>query len=81
MPNLWEDQKLSLRTKLNIKANELATFSLKNLYLKPRVPLDQITGVLFHYRDHTITRDFKETIHSWYNSPSLRDSTGNKLEG
>ena len=53
---------LSVATQLNIKANALATQGLERLDLKPKLPLDPSSEVLFHQRGRTITRDYKVSM-------------------
>ena len=50
--------KISGATKLNIKADALATQGLDRLELNPRVPIDRSSEVLLHQRGQTITRDY-----------------------
>ena len=53
---------LPLGAQLNIEADKLATTGLHESKMKPIVPLDPSSEVMFHFRDRTITRDFKRTM-------------------
>ena len=55
-PN-FDITKLSVETKLNLKATILATHGLDRLDLYPRVPMDPSSEVLLHQWGQTITRD------------------------
>ena len=57
-------EKLSDATKLNIKADALATQGLDRLESNPKVPMDPSLEVLLHQRGRTITRDYKVTTKS-----------------
>ena len=57
-------EKLSDATKLNIKADGLATQGLDRLESNPKVPMDPMSEVLLHQRGRTITRDYKVTMRS-----------------
>ena len=56
--------KLSFATKLNIKADALATQGLDKFESNPRVPMDRSSEVLLHQRGQTITRDYKVSMRS-----------------
>ena len=56
--------KLSVGTKLNIKADALATQGLDKLELNSTVPMNPPSEVLLHQRGRTITRDYKVSMRS-----------------
>ena len=57
-------EKLSDVTKLNIKADALATQGLDRLESNPRVPMDPSSEVLLHQQGRTIPRGFKVIMRS-----------------
>ena len=57
-------EKLSDATKLNIKADALATQGHDRLELNPKVLMDPSLEVLLHQWERTITRDYKVTMRS-----------------
>ena len=63
---------LTLGAQLNIAADELATYALQSFHPKPRVPMDPSSEVLFHYKNRTITRDFKHTMRINISLPALQ---------
>ena len=70
-PNI-EINNLTLGAQLNIAADKLATYTLKSFHPKPRVPMDPSSEVLFHYKNRTITRDFKHTMRINISLPALQ---------
>ena len=63
-------ENLTLGAQLNIAADELATYALQSFHQKPRVPMDPTSEVLFHYKNRTITRDFKHTMRTNISLPA-----------
>jgi hypothetical protein len=64
---------------LNSKADELATFGLKMLQEKPRVPIDPHTAIQFHLMGRTITRDLKQAVRELLLLPLLQKNSYDKF--
>ena len=62
---------LSTGTQLNIEVDKLVTMGLRQLHMKPRVPLDPLSEVLLHYKGSTITKDLKRTMCTLLKFPIL----------
>ena len=62
---------LPLGAQLNIVADKLATTGLQKLNQKPMVPIEPTSEVMFHFRNRTITRDFKRTMRHNISLPEL----------
>jgi ribonuclease HI len=69
---VYDKTEMPLYAYLNSEADELATTGLKRLQEKPMVPMDPDTGIQFHIKGRTITRDFKRTIRETIQLPPLR---------
>lgn len=64
---------LPLCAQLNIAADKLVTEGLQKLQQKQIVPLDPISEVMFHYRNRTITINFKRTTRNNIPIPDLAE--------
>ena len=73
--------KFSVVTKLNIKADELATQGLDKFESNPGAPMNLSLEVLLHQRGCTITRDYKVSMRSNIQLLEWKNITSNNLDG
>jgi hypothetical protein len=69
----YVDTDMPVDAYLNSEADELATYGLKLLQEKPRVPMDPNISIQFHLKGRTITRDLKKTARGIITLPKLQE--------